>query len=1513
MKQKPISAFFGASAKKDEGGKSTQAKISAFFGAGAKTPAAAAKTAAAATTPAGGAAATPEPGPAPTPAPNAVEPSAAKPPPPADADAPPPAAAAAAKPKAPAGGSTSKPKAAAPAAKGSAAKASAKDAVSTKKGDKSADKADKADKSAVKAKGDGKAKKAKAADGGKAGAKAKPGMKRLRRVIVEEEEEGDKAEAGLEDDLEDEEASEDRSEGSSEYEASGSESDSEFSADEEGSSSGEEEDDEEEESEGEGENGKVGGKRKKPPTKAAAPAKRGGAASAKAPAKPTTPAAARTPAAVASTPAHGTASKGPAAATAMAGRATPSAAAATPVGGGPGSAARSGGARSLGGGAGGGAATPSSVRSGRTSDCGMSESQGAVSEVSLGVSACMDGDAGRFVERMSNHFPFLTPDRIMDAAKRRPDHPDYDPRTLFIPTGWFKEAKISDGQQQWWTLKAANFDSVLLFKVGKFYEMFEMDAFVGVDVLGLSFMKGDQPHAGFPEIKYADMAEALARAGYRVVVVEQTETPDMLKERNEQRKKQGLKAAAVVDRQKVAVLSRGTLVDAEMVASRPDAAYVLAVAEIEEPAAEGEEGAAACGRVRIGLCAVDAAAGQILLGEFLDDDVRSALRTQLTALQPLELVLPRQALSATTATVLRNGTRSPQVNQMRGAAGEWSAEKTYKMLRDFNYFTASAAASTTPADGTAAADPWAADGAATGADGGAAAAMEVDGDGGKGGGACPPELDPSRRWPALLRRMVAEGVGSRPAAMAALGGVITFLKDALLDRAVLPLGRFEELPALASAVGAGAEGGEAGAEGPRYLALNGAALENLEILENGEGGSAGTLLSVLDHCTTPFGRRRLRQWLCRPLGRIPDIEARQDAVEALMGGELAEAAGATRKLLAGISDLERAITRLHATTVEGAGGRNAANVILYEDAGKRRVAALVGAIKDLRSAVSALEKLRGALGGGGPELLRRIVNTRCRPAEVVAALEEIEGVTDWSEAAKTGRAVPEPGVDEEFDAAVEEVSAAESTLNDYLKEVRSQLGSKDVSYVHVNKDPYLLELPEALEKRAGKAFHLVGARKGFKRFTTDKLRGLVADRARALEAKEDELSRILQRLVVRFVSHKALWVRVVEAVADLDALMSLAGHALAPPDGGPMCRPRLVPPIRLEGAPEGSPATAAVFEALELRHPAGIGGRNNGAFVPNDVRLGGTVGPDGSGFAPSAPFVLLSGPNMGGKSTLLRQVCLATVLAQVGAFVPASSLTLSPADAVFVRMGARDSIMTGQSTFFIELAETAAMLARATPDSLVVLDELGRGTATLDGAAVAGAVLAQLAGGVRCRGLFATHYHHLSDEHAADPGVAVMHMACAVEGQEEDSEGLADKPAEGGEEVTFLYRLTMGACPKSYGTNVARLAGLPASVVARAAEVSAMWDQGRVGALAAAAGAAAADGPEGTASGAEAMDVDGGAEGKGKQEEGGEAGKLRALAAELKAALAGAGGAEEGAVARLRDLQAAARAAIAAA
>lgn len=597
----------------------------------------------------------------------------------------------------------------------------------------------------------------------------------------------------------------------------------------------------------------------------------------------------------------------------------------------------------------------------------------------------------------------------------------YDPTTLYIPPDWFKANKVSEGQRQWWEFKAAHWDSVLLFKMGKFYEMFEMDAHVGAECLGLSYMKGDQPHAGFPEAAYSQMAERLARAGHRVVVIEQTETPDMLAARNEERKRMGLKKDNVVRREKVAVLSRGTLTDAEMMGAVPDAQYLMAVAELPLPEEadametdaqragsgdDGREAAPSRDKVWIGAVAVDVATGQLLIGQWRDDELRSQLRAALTALQPVELVLPRGELSGPTRKVVLGVLRSPLVNELPVGAGDkcfWPGDHTWEELREGEYFAT--------CGGT---------------------------------------------MPAVLAAM-ARDTSAHAAAGCALGGCISFLRSALLDKRVLGAGRVEDM---AAAVGVGAPTARAERDVPAHMTLDGPALENLEILENSEGGTAGTLLAALDHCTTPFGRRRLRQWLCRPLCRVADIVARQDAVADLMG-PAEDAAGAARKALAGLADLERSLARLAATGAGLGSARDSPKVILYEDVSKKRVHAFLGALQALEKVQEAAAAFEGC-GASAPLLLNLVTPGRGSFPDMRAALAELRTAADWGEAEATGKVVPAAGVDSDFDAAVAAVEAAEAGLKDYLEEVRGELGAsaKEVRYVSLNKESHVIEVPE---------------------------------------------------------------------------------------------------------------------------------------------------------------------------------------------------------------------------------------------------------------------------------------------------------------------------------------------------------------------------------------------------------------------------------------------------------------------
>lgn len=370
----------------------------------------------------------------------------------------------------------------------------------------------------------------------------------------------------------------------------------------------------------------------------------------------------------------------------------------------------------------------------------------------------------------------------------------------------------------------------------------------------------------------------------------------------------------------------------------------------------------------------------------------------------------------------------------------------------------------------------------------------------------------------------------------------------------------------------------------------------------------------------------------------------------------------------------------------------------------------------------------------------------------------------------------------------------------------SSLQTGKISYVTCGKDSWVLEIPKEAATRYPPPAKGWIEKKGTQkvvRYWTD----YIAQRQRPLAEAQEDLAlaenHILRKLLLRFDDNRTTWQRVIEKLSELDCLLCLARVSLA--DG--MSRPEIV----------DSPSSP-LLEIRGGKHPC-LANRLGSRFVPNDVTLSEEQG----------SAILLTGPNMGGKSTVLRQVCLSVILAQLGCYVMADSMRMSPVDRVFTRIGASDDIFAGQSTFLVELLETASVCNFATRNSLVILDELGRGTSTHDGYAIAFGVLDRLVKHSRCRTLFSTHYHNLADEwkRGGDSSLQVCHMAALVNGVstsdliDHDADAVDDRmdvDTDGNErqDVTFLYQIRPGACPKSYGLNVAQLAHLPAGVIREA-------------------------------------------------------------------------------------------------
>lgn len=542
----------------------------------------------------------------------------------------------------------------------------------------------------------------------------------------------------------------------------------------------------------------------------------------------------------------------------------------------------------------------------------------------------------------------------------------------------------------------------------------------------------------------------------------------------------------------------------------------------------------------------------------------------------------------------------------------------------------------------------------------------------------------------------------------------------------------------------------------KRMALDANALQCLQI----EEGPMALMRLLQPHMKTPQGLREMRLWAMAPLNDAKAIHDRQQCIEAIRGsGVWTEN---LRKTLRSIGQCEA--ERIVQQCAQGNCGVQ--KLVLLTDA------------------TNAAWELLTRSFNRGPESCP----IACPPLESATQVQEAWGMRiknelwslcNWKVASADGVLDPSPGEDAEADAAREGIRQAEAKLEDLLESARKSFHSRHVEWKHLHHRPYLIEVPDSIASRAPPTFQQVGTVKGFVRFSSPILANAVA----ALEVQREALRSRQQSFLVRAQQCAAQLASPIRelfhVIAHLDCLQALAGFVDAHP--GSLTKPEILP-LPADHEP-------VIFEAHALLHPGSLfSGAQN--LVANDVMMG-TFG---------QPLVMLvTGPNMGGKSTLLRSVAIAAVMAQMGCWVPCEKLRMTVCDGVYTRMGARDDIWRGHSTFMMEMQETSRILHQATRHSLVVIDELGRGTSTVDGHAIAHSVLHHLQFGKRCRTLFSTHLHQLAKEFSHLNTVGPRMMSFVVENGT----------------LVFLYRLVEGVTPASYGMNVARMAGVPEHVVAR--------------------------------------------------------------------------------------------------
>jgi DNA mismatch repair protein MutS len=533
-----------------------------------------------------------------------------------------------------------------------------------------------------------------------------------------------------------------------------------------------------------------------------------------------------------------------------------------------------------------------------------------------------------------------------------------------------------------------------------------------------------------------------------------------------------------------------------------------------------------------------------------------------------------------------------------------------------------------------------------------------------------------------------------------------------------------------------------------FMTLDGAARRNLELTETMRGGTDAALLGVLDRCVSPMGRRLLRQWVGKPLLDIQKISQRQDGVAYFFGEGLRRAE--LRAALKPLGDLERLVNRVLGGSAQP---------------------------RDLHAMRNTLEAI--------PAVLQHVPKNEKSLAGLLAGLSECaqelkllqSAIADDPPAVLGHMGIIRKGYSAELDEVMSATSKAREWIANLETEERKRTGIRTLKVGYNKIHGYYIEITKAKDAAAPPEYIRKQTLINAERYITPEMKDVEAQVLNAEERILEVETRLFKEICAELAKSAEGLLASARALALLDVLATLAEVAA------------------LQGYVRPEVIDSNVLEIREGRHPVVerlLPGQAR--FVPNDAA-----------FEDGERVRLITGPNMAGKSTYLRQVALIVLMAQMGSFVPAKSARIGLVDRIFTRIGSQDEIHAGQSTFMVEMVETANILHHATPRSLLILDEIGRGTSTYDGLSIAWAVIEYIHNhpGLRARTLFATHYHELVQLAAHLPGVRNYNVAVS------EADGT----------VVFLHKIIPGGADRSYGIHVGQLAGLPRAVLERAQEI----------------------------------------------------------------------------------------------
>ena len=822
-------------------------------------------------------------------------------------------------------------------------------------------------------------------------------------------------------------------------------------------------------------------------------------------------------------------------------------------------------------------------------------------------------------------------------------------------------------------------DTLLLFRLGDFYEMFFEDAQAGAQLLNLSLTaRNGVPMCGLPHHAANGYIARILKSGRKVAICDQTEEA---------------RPGKLVNREVTQILSPGTHFDERMlVAERNN--FLAAV----NPSG-----------ITFGLALVDLTTGDFLTTEL---ENASALLTELERLRPAEIIFPTE-----------------------GTAVRALLQGAFKIISAYDGWTFA-----------------------------------------------PETAFHTVREHFKVATLDGFGLKHKSAAIGAAGGALHYLAQNL-RRDVKHLTRI------------------AFYQRSDFLTLDYTTLRHLEILEplHHDAPRSASLYGALNQTVTPMGARLLRHWLSQPLSKVGPIRQRQNAVQTFVGNTFG--LGAFRQQLANVRDLERTLGRL------GSGGGNARDL---------------GALRLALEQIPALKQTLETVGRASPqaELLveelppaREVLADGHRPppppliSELDLQISESPDLVELIVRAIVDEPplpIKEGGmIRDGFDPALDELRTAQRGGKDWIAKLQAdEIAATGISSLKVRFNSvfgYYIEVTKSNLDKVPAHYHRKQTVANGERFITPELKDMEGKILGAEERGVKLEYEIFQRLREVVVCQLPKIQQSASALAQLDVLASFAEIARL----HNYCRPQV--------ADEG------VLQIRDGRHPVLEQQLVEERFVPNDTLLGSNgrepapTSPENDQSRPTpaatgeqlAQIALITGPNMAGKSTYIRQVALLTLLAHTGSFVPATEARIDLVDRIFTRIGASDDLARGQSTFMVEMTETANILNNATARSLIVLDEIGRGTSTFDGLSLAWSIVEHLHNQVGAKTLFATHYHELTELSMRLPRLKNFNVAVR----------------EWHDQIVFLRKIVEGGTDKSYGIQVARLAGVPKEVLERAKQI----------------------------------------------------------------------------------------------